>query len=115
MRDLTQQEIGQAPDWADKYDVVELSIVPNYTAYYGGDMSLVICHSGAKPVKMHRVTPPDRCKSIPRKEFVHGCNVYLIGTKRCVGRYVGLNPETGSIVTVKGAKFECFRKHQVTQ
>jgi len=106
MRKLTQKENDNAPEWATHYSITE-----HDTAHF--ERVGVHHNLEGKPMTLDYV----QYLPIPRKdkEFVHGCNVYLVGGKRFVGRYVGINPETGSIVTVKDAEFKCFHNHQVAQ
>jgi hypothetical protein len=47
--------------------------------------------------------------------FTHGDRGYIKGSDRFVGLYVGVNPETDSLVFVFEAAFKCYHKGQVSK
>lgn len=85
-------------------------------------LSLFTFDNGMKMVTVENHDGLCRCfrlsmlkRPIPKCNFEHGKNVYTKNSKRLIGRYVGINPETGSVVTVIDAEFKTSHQHLVTQ
>ena len=79
MRPLTQQEIDQAPEWANRYDITKLSS-GDLIGYFGkGKMQSVYSREGGCSSDIHScLRVPGWAKSIPSKQFMapykHWCN-----------------------------------------
>jgi len=71
MRELTQQEIDNAPKWATHYRVTLGDLVPNCVSYYGDNQSQWMYLDNGKhwSPHMYQTPAPLDAKPIPRKEF----------------------------------------------
>ena len=68
MRELTPQEINDAPDWAVKYDVLESA--DDLIGYYGKGKALFVwSKSGVKSGVHNSYIEPSYAQPILRKEF----------------------------------------------
>ena len=85
-------------------------------------VSLFVTPKGTKMATVSHISGDCICwkldmlkRPIPQCDFEHGKNVYLKHVNTCVGRYVGINPDTNGVVTVVDDKFRSYLLRQVTQ